>query len=239
VLSQTSQDTKRRAVARNLLDRKLGGVDIVECGYRQRGGMSLETHLALFDTFVRNGYWVTATGVNDNHSGTTGLWGTEANRFYSTTWAASTAEPDLLDSLRAGRVFVGELGGFDGHLDVGVEGNPMGSVSVLPGAGSRELTVTGIDLPTGSTVEVVRGPVDYSDSVDPGTTVVQTLPAAAFGTGQATVGIDASTSCFVRINVVSSTGRRVAFSNPVVLLQSEPPSPVPDWRRGPDALQGS
>ncbi len=234
VVTQAQQDTLRRTVAKKMLDRHVGGVDIVEAGYRQRGTVSLESHLALFDTLIRNGYWVTGTGVNDNHAGTTGGWSTEANRFYSTTWAASTAEADLLDSLRSGRVFVGELGGFNGHLDVSVEGNPMGSVSVMPGTTSRELAVTALDLPTGAKVEVVRGPVDYSNSYDPATTVVQTLTGAEFVDGQASVGIDTSTSCFVRLNVVNSAGRRVAFSNPVMLLQSEPADEVPDHRRAPN-----
>ena len=177
---------------------------------------------------------MTGTGVNDNHAGTAGVWSTEANRFYTTTWSASTSEADLLDSLRAGRVFVGELGGFNGHLDVEVEGNPMGSVSVMPGSTTRELTVTALDLPTGAKVEVVRGAVDYSNSVDPANTVVQTLADSAFVDGKANVGIDTSTSCFVRLNVVTSAGRRVGFSNPVMLLQDEPSSPVPDARRGPN-----
>jgi hypothetical protein len=233
-VSQSAQDTKRRAAATKFLDRKVCGVDIVEAGYRQRGGVSLETHLALFDTFIRSGYWVTATGVNDNHAGTSGSWGKETNRFYSTSWAASTAEADLLGSLRSGRVFVGELSSFNGYLDLAVEGNPMGSVSVMPGSTSRELTVTGIDLPSGSHVEVVRGLVDYSNSADPATSVVATLPDTAFVGGTASVGIDTSTSCAVRINVVSSAGRRVGFSNPVMLLQSEPANEIPDYRRGPN-----
>jgi hypothetical protein len=233
--TQAQQDTKRRSVAKKFLDRHLCDVDIVETGYRLRTGMGLETHQALFDTFIRSGYWVTATGVNDNHAGTIGSWNKEPNHFYSTLWAASAAESDLLAALRSGQVFVGELGAFDGYLDVSVEGNPMGSVSVKPGAGSRELTATAMELPAGSYVEVLRGPVDYSNSVDPGTSVVQTLPAAAFATGQATMGVDASTSCFVRLNVVDASGRRVAFSNPVMLLQSEPSRPLPDWRRAPDS----
>jgi hypothetical protein len=179
---------------------------------------------------------VTASGVNDNHAGTVGNWSQELNRFYSTTWAASTSEADLLAALRSGQVFVGELGSFRGYLDVNVEGNPMGSVSIKSGSTSRALTATAVDLPTGSSVEVVRGPVDYANALDPGTAVVQTLPDTAFATGQATVGIDTSTSCFVRLNVVDANGRRIAFTNPIMLLQSEPVRPLPDYRRAPDSV---
>lgn len=54
-LSGAAQDKRRRAVARGLLARDLGGVDVVEAGYRSRSGMSLESHLALFDTFSATG----------------------------------------------------------------------------------------------------------------------------------------------------------------------------------------
>ena len=231
--SRLTMDTARRAAAKKFLDRKLGGVDIVEAGYRERGGVDLETNLDLFDTFIRSGYWVTATGVNDNHIGMTGSWSKEPNRFYTTLWATSASDLGLLGSLRSGAVFVGELGGFDGRLDLGVEGSPMGSVSVRPGAGTLELTAIADGLPAGSSVEVVRGPVDYSNSLDPGTSVVEVLPASAFKSGQARAGVDAGSSCFVRLNVVDVDGRRVAFSNPVMLLQENPPTPVPKARRAP------
>lgn len=235
LLTQAQQDSTRRATAQSLLARQVSGVDIVEAGYRQRGGMSLESHLALFDTLIRSGYWVTGTGVNDDHNGQPGSWSAQANRFYTTAWSASSAEADLLAALRAGEVFVGELGGFGGYLDLSVEGNPMGSVSIQPGSLVRELTITALDPPAGSSVQVVRGPVDESDSLDPGSSVVATLPDTAFSTGQATLGVDTTTSCFVRLNVIDASGRLVAFSNPVGLLQAEPTRPLPAWRRAPDS----
>ena len=234
-LTQAAQDSQRRRVAASFLGRQLCGVDIVETGYRQRQGMSLESHLALLDTFLRSGYWVTATGVNDNHDGTTGSWSSEPNRFYSTTWAESRSEDDLLTALRSGRVFVGELGGFRGTLDLSVEGNPMGSVSVRPDTSRRELTMTATDLPPDARVEVVRGLVDHGTSTDPASTVVEVLSPDRFVGDVARVGIDTTTDCFVRINVVDGTGRRVAFSNPIGLLRSEPPRPLPAGRRAPDS----
>ena len=236
--TQSEQDSKRRNVAQRLLGRGLGGVDVVEAGYRRRDGMSLETHLSLVDTFWRSGYWVTATGVSDNHNGKAGTWATEVNRFYSTIWQADGTEAGTIRGLRRGEVFVGELGGFHGYLDLKAGGNPMGSVSVAPGLGVRELTVTGVDLPTGSTVELTRGPIDYSGALDPGTIVVAQIPAASFTTGSTTVTVDCSRSCFVRASVLDSSGRRVAFTNPVFLLQEEPPAgrAVPSARRAPDSI---
>jgi small nuclear ribonucleoprotein (snRNP)-like protein len=193
--------------------------------------MSLESHLALYDTFVRNGYWVTATGVNDNHGGTTGSWTKEPNRFYSTLWARSTSEDALLDSLRSGRVFVGELGGFDGELDLALEDVPMGSVGIDRGERTRELSITAAGLPEGYRVEVVRGEVDHADEVEPGTSTIRTIGASDFTDDIARLGVDTTRSCFVRAAVLDTNGRRVAFTNPVVLLRSEPPRPIPEERR--------
>lgn len=177
-------------MANKFLGRMLGGVDLVEAGYRQRSGISLESHLALLDTFLRQGYWVTANGANDNHTGSTGSWAGELNRVITTVWAASAGGADLLDALRAGRAFVGELSSFHGYLDLSVEGNPMGSVSIRPDLSTREVWIAAVDLPAGSTVEVVRGPVDYSGALDPGTVVVRQLSAGDFTSGSASVGVD-------------------------------------------------
>jgi len=223
-LTQAAQDAARQRVAADLLARSVAGVDLVEAGYRRRGGMSLETHLALVDTLWRSGCWVTATGVNDDHEGLRGTWATQLNHFYTSVWQTSPATLDALAALRRGAAFVGELGSFPGFLDLSADGVPMGAASVQPGRLLAELTVMGVDLPTGAVVEVVRGPVDYSGAVDPGTEVVAELPAAAFATGSATVAVAAASSCFVRAQVRASDGRRVAFTNPVFLLQEEPPA---------------
>ena len=237
-LNQSAQDAKRRKVTAHLLARRAGGVDIVEAGYRRRGGVSLETHLALVDTLWRAGYWVTATGVNDNHSGVVGNWASELNHFYTSIWQGSNSGEQSVAALRRGSAFVGELGTFRGFLDLTAEGSPMGSAQVRPGRSSWQLTVLGVDLPTGSTVEVLRGPVDYGRAVDPGTSVTTRLSASAFAGGSADVSVTASGSCFVRVQVRTADGRLVAFSNPVFLLQEDPPQEfaLPAARRSPGAV---
>ena len=108
----------------------------------------------------------------------------------------------------------------------------MGSVSVTTQA-SRDLTILATDLPYGSTVDVVRGVVDYAgaSSPDPVTTKT-TLPLSAFAGGSTQVSIDTTTSVFVRVVVRSSTGKVIAGSNPVWLLRSDPPGGIPFARRG-------
>lgn len=237
--SPAAQTSARRKTAARLIASRVDGVDLLEVGYQARGRVDLLTHLALADTLWRAGNWLTVTGVNDNHNGTVGTWGREENRFYTSVWQADPGGPAALDGLRAGAAFVGELTSFRGLLDLSAEGTPMGSASVLAGVPRREVTVTGVDLPTGSVVEVVRGPVDYGTATDPGSVRVAELPASAFVTGSAGVAVDTSTSCFVRVQVRTLDGRRVALSNPVFLLAEEPPAgrELPAARRpvGPSA----
>ena len=49
------------------------------------------------------------------------------------------------------------------------------------------------NLPSGGSVQVVSGPVDYSGAQDPGTSVVRTLAPSAFSSGVGTVSVDTST----------------------------------------------
>jgi hypothetical protein len=232
------QDAARHKLVAALLGNGACHADIVELGFRQRGNASLETHLAVGDSLWRNGLWVTASGTNDNHTGGVGEWHKENNRFTTSAWADSAAEPDLVTALAGGRVFVGELGSWAGTLDLSVDGVvQMGQVSVRPGLASRSLTIQAAALPVGATVELVQGPVDYAGAavLDPGSTVVTKLPASAFASGSAVLPVDTSTSSFVRVAVLSSTGTRIAFSNPVWLLREAARTSVPAGRVSADS----
>lgn len=209
--------------------------DILEVGYRRRGNATLENHLALWDVMSQNGLWLTGNGVSDDHSGTVGLWAKMTNHFLTYAWAASSAQVDLLAALAAGRVYCGELGTFFGALDLSVEGNPMGSVSVRPDLNQRSVTIVGINLPPNTVVELVQGPVNYAGSTTSAATVVQTFASTLFASGSLDYVVDTSTDSFVRLNVLTTTsGIRVAFSNPIYLLRAFPPTVVPDVRRAPD-----
>ncbi len=241
--TQSALDTAGHKLAVKLLKNKCYGADLLEAGYHSRGKTGtvakLEDHLALWDTLSRNAVFLTGNGVSDNHTGHVNGWSVDAgfNTFQTTLWAASTGEADLLDALRAGRGYCAEILIYTGQLWLQVDANPMGSVSVAS-ATSRPLSVTATSLPSTGVIEVVRGPVDYAGtaSPDPATTVVATLAASAFAsTGSATVTIDTSTSCFVRVNLLdTSLGRRTAFSNPIWLLRATPPGGIPAARLAPD-----
>lgn len=231
----SAQDYRRRRIATFLLQNRCFGADILEVGYHERGRASLETLLALADTLARNGVWLTYNGVSDNHVGTSFSWSRDFahNTFATGLWAASVVEGDLLDALRAGRSFCGELGVFNGQLWSDVDGAALGSVSISQ-VNTRRLTISGIGMPANGYIEVVQGPVDYAGSgaPDPGTVVVSKVDVAVLRTtGAATVTLDTSRSSFVRLNLVdASVSRRTCFTSPTWLLREPPPTAIPSMR---------
>ncbi|MGI9079657.1 MAG: hypothetical protein ACR2GF_02335 [Acidimicrobiales bacterium] len=232
------QDATRRKTAVTMLGTRANDANLLEVGYAQRGNLSLAQHLSLFDTMWRNGLWMTATGVTDDHFAHAGTWLKGVNRYVTTVWTASAQVSDLLTALKAGRAFCWDLPFFKGGaLDLMVDTvAPMGSISVRPDAASRQLTIVAIGVPAGGSVQVVRGLIDYAGPSypDPASQVVATIPAADLATGSATVAIDATASCFVRATVFTSAGVVVAFSNPIGLFRETPPTPVPPERVAPN-----
>ena len=229
-LPQATQDANRRSVFASMMNNGRYGTDVLEVGYAIRGGCNIGTHLALWDTFSRWAVFVTGTGANDDHNGTN--WSILRNGFATGIWAASAAQPDVVAALSAGRAYTYHLAGWPGGgLDMLADATiPMGSVCVGSPA-TRTLVVQAANLPTGSKVEVVRGPVDYTGN-DPGSQVVKTVTAATFGTsGTASVTVDTSTSCFVRVQVRNSGGTIVGIGNPIWFLTAAPTSGIPTARQ--------
>lgn len=235
LLSDTAQNAARRTVVQALLASRANGADALEVGYRKRGGATLETHLKTWDACSRNGLWITGTGVSDDHSGQG--WKGLANRFFTSAWAPTTGEADLIAALRRGEVFVGELSRFTGFVDVRLAGNPMGSISVRTDAGlaTRTLTVAATGIPSGGSLRVKRGSVDYAgaSSWDTAARLVKTLGPSSLATGTASFSVDTRTSAYFRVEIVDAAGVVIAFSNPVWQLREAPPEPVPPYRRAP------
>jgi hypothetical protein len=226
------QDADRRAVFGTMWGNDLHGSDILEVGYTLRGYHDFPSHLALWDTFSRRGRFLTGNGANDDHTGR--HWAGAGNGFVTGLWAPSTSAQELTAALAGGRAYTLHPARWpDGAVDLFSGPAVMGHVDVYSAA-NRLVTVYCENLPNSSTVEVVRGAVDYSGS-DPLNTIIR-LPASAFGSahsGAVTVQIDTTTECFVRVQVRLSTGLLVGTSNPLWLLKKPPPGGVPTGRAVP------
>jgi hypothetical protein len=224
LLSVPAQDAKVSQVAATLLANNLLDTDIIEVGYPVRGGCDLAHHVALWDVLSRNGRFVTGNGTTDDHFGQN--WLGLKNNWFTSVWAASTAESDLVDALRSGRVWSASLSRFRGTLDLVADGGcPMGSVSVS-GVSQRLLQVVATKVPSGGSVRVVRGVCDYTGTT-PNTATVASYSASEMAGGSVSMTVDTNRSCFVRTEVLNSTGVVVALSNPIWLLREQPPGGIP------------
>ena len=203
------------------------GCDLLEVGYNARGGIDIAHLLALWDIMSRNAIFLTGNGVSDDHHGTD--WIGIYNNWVTSTWAASTAQPDLLAALAAGRAWCGALSAYRGSLDLLVDGScPMGSVSVSS-LTSRLLQATATHIPSGGSFQVVQGAVDYAggSGLSGNSQVIASYPAAQLARGSVTLPVNTSADSYVRTQVLKSTGNIVGLSNPVWLLRSQPPGGIP------------
>jgi hypothetical protein len=226
-LSTSKQDALLTAVAKALLPTAALNADLIEVGYPLRQGVDLAHHVALWDVMSRNAIFLTGNGTNDDHLGQN--WKGIGNNWFSSTWAASTAQADLLAALAAGRAWCGSLSQYRGSLDMLVDGScPMGSVSVSSVA-SRQLVATASGIPAGGSLRILQGAVDYAGTAAPAanTEIVATYSAAELAGGSVTQAVDTTESSFVRTEVVTASGTVVGVSNPVWLLQSPPPGGIP------------
>jgi hypothetical protein len=228
LLTPAEQDRQRRARFAMLLADDLLGADVLEVGYTSRGFQPFSQHLSLWDTFSRRARWLTGNGVSDDHSGQD--WRNLNNGHLTGLWAASSAEADLAAALRSGRAYSFHAGRVPGlQLDTLVDGTVFMGRAAVSGAGSRTVAIGVANLPADCTVELVRGPVDLTGQ-DPGTSVVRSWPASAFGVeGTVSTAVDTAASCFIRPQV-RRNGALVATGNPTWLLRQPPPGGIPPAR---------
>jgi hypothetical protein len=230
-ISAPEQEALRVAKSAELIANRALGCDLLEVGYRLRGGCTLDQHESVWDNCSRNMILLTGIGVSDDHAGEN--WVGSPLNFVTWAWATNSTEEALLAALRRGRVYFGDLARFRGALDIRIDGrSAMGAVSVSP-ASSRTLSILAIGLPKGSSVEVLRGTADLAGPAE----TTPRIERSTFGVsdlnpqGELSVKVDTSASRFVRLVVKDQSDLPVALSNPVWLLRQHPQVPVPVDRR--------
>jgi hypothetical protein len=233
-LSPAGMEAARAATYTSLNGVAVDHADILEVGYTLRGSVNTLTHLALLDTFVRNGYFLTGTGVNDDHGGMN--WPNLSNGFVTGIWATSAAQADLVIALAGGRVFAYHPQRWaSGQLDTLLEdGTRMGQASLSTKL-TRTLSIFAPGLPGTANVQVVVGPVDKGGN-QPGSSVVKTLKGSQFtGAGVVQVPLSISGPCFVRVQAVLTNGQVAGISNPTWLFPKPPTVTIPPARRSATA----
>ena len=189
-----------KADLERLIANKAYGVDLIEVGYRSRG-YGLDAFLELWDGLANAGIRLVGIGVSDSHDAAIG-WSRGPNNFISWIYARSPSEEDLLEGLRAGRVYFGDPTQFDGHLDIDIDGGGRMGETVALSPGLHRVTFRAEGLTPGQAIRLVRDGQ-----------VIKTHQAktSSFSHPQT---IDVQGPGFVRFEILNGE-ERVAVSNPL------------------------
>jgi hypothetical protein len=243
-VSETPEQQAQRVHNKKLemLATKCYRADMLEVGYRWRGGIVLDDHLEVWDTVTGNGVYVTGTGVTDSH-GTEpfngwGPWQPHAsmeNNFTTWLYAKQISRLEFIDAMFAGRAFFGDPNLFDGVLDLASgEGFPMGRV-VLTDRPQHDLLVHIEPVPPDVQVRLLQGEIRTSgpqylfvnylrDEILTGTMVGQAFTD--------TVTLNTTLPSFARIEVRSGAGAVWTFSNPLHFIRQLPANGIESHRVG-------
>jgi hypothetical protein len=206
--------TGRRDALDSLASERLFGADLLEVGYRDRGGHDLTDHLWVWDRLARRGLFPVGIGVSDSHGGREDRWRTSPNNFVSWIWSVSTERAHLIQGLRTGRVFFGDLVLFDGEVDlVTARGRRMGQI-VVTEARAEDLTLRVDGAERGDRVHVVVSGARVETFVVDGARFEQAYRCE----------LAPEKVTLARIEVYRS-GEAVVFSNPIWFVREAPDDP--------------
>jgi hypothetical protein len=212
----------RDEVLEQLAAERVYGADILEVGYRDRGGHPLEDHLWVWDQLAQHELFLVGTGVSDSHGGPSQRWRTDQNNFVSWIYARSPSKEDLIAGLRAGRVFFGDIVLFDGTLDLTTSrGARMGQIVVRdPSVASETVSVQIDGLATGDSVRLLASGAEVARWTADGAAFQQTHDVA----------LDPTRPTVVRVEAYAADGTVKVLSNPITFLRSAPPAGIPAAR---------
>jgi len=213
----------REELLAELLANELYGADLVEVGYRDRAGHGLRDHLWVWDQLaLQGGLRPVGVGVSDHHGGPL-RWRTMENNFVSWVLAPSRSKADLIEGLRAGRVFFGDITHFDGTLELSTDGGSrMGQIVVTDrDAVELDIAVDGL-VPTDRVIVVESG--ELARFLDVEAESFRSTQHLALPPGPS----------FVRIECLARKGDEKVYSNAIHFVREVPEGGVEPARLGID-----
>lgn len=225
-LSLPEQDVRTENVARELLANKALGSNLIEVGYRLRGGCDLGHHLALWDFLSAQGVYLTGVGANDNHHGSG--WDSAPNNFVTWAWARLNDPESAWSALGTGRAFFGDPARFRGQLDIqSSTGALMGQVTTALDD-QEEIQVLATGLGNSNRVELACYQMsEITPTVD--TAGIIRMRVTGVEAGWQKLTVDTRTDAFLRLSVFENE-ELIAISNPLWILK-EGDAGVPSGRR--------
>ena len=193
------------------------GCDLIEIGYRERGGL-LEDFLAVWDALSVDGVWITGLGTSDLHD--TLDYTETLNNFVTWVPSASDSESDISWNLVRGMAWFGDPTFFtDAEVDVRFQAPEVQATMGQVAAGAL-----GSQL-----VEFAISPVEPGwivRLIGNGAELVPEWTIAEAGTFEVSETLKLETETAVRFEVWSSEGEAVLFTNPIYFVDSEQQAPA-------------
>jgi hypothetical protein len=204
-----------------LVATRLLGAELLEVGYRERGGRTLAEHLWVWDRLSERGLFPVGIGVSDSHGGPDARWNGAPNNFVTWIFAPTADKAALIEGLRRGRAFFGDRVLFDGELDlVTARGFRMGQIVLTDrDEASVEVSVRGL------------GELDELYVVDASGVVTRVRADGATQTAEHALG---AVPGFVRAEIVDANREVKVVSNPIHILHEAPPGGIPAARAALD-----
>ena len=229
------RDARRTYTKRVYIGNRALGVDVLEVGYRQRGGCDLMHHLDLWDALNANMVFLTGNGVTDSHGrgpyqldgwGPTEMGLAWTNNFVTWMYTEELSEAGFVHAMKAGRAYFGDPYRWQGTLDLRTkDGFRMGQV-LLTDAPAHDVYVEVTGVPTDVEVRLLQ--VDMRDNVwptylDPLRLRDEALAGSVVGNVfRDTVSVATTSPSFVRVEVYDGAGREMVFSNPLYFVTTLP-----------------
>jgi len=204
------EDLLERIDARSaeLVRTQVYGCDLLEVGYRQRGG-AVEHFLRVWDKLSEGGVWITGIGVSDQHARV--YMETTKNNFVTWISSSSTDEDDLIWNLKRGAAWFGDPTLFpdaDVSLSfVSTTAQATAGQVVVEADPEQELELAISWLGAGWTVFLVDA-----------TGVLESWVTESDGAFAQAATIDAGEGTAVRVEVYDAEDSAALFSNPIYFL---------------------
>lgn len=222
-----------------MIDTNALGVDVLEVGYRRRGGMDLVHHLELWDALSANLVVLTGNGVTDSHGrGHWNLWGwgpyvgniNTINNFVTWMYTEELSEAGFVQAMKRGRAFFGDPYNWYGTLDLRtLDGFRMGQV-VFTDRDSHDLVVEVTNVPPDVQVRLLQTeiredpPTAYLDIHYLRDEILSVAPVG--GVFADTVAIDTTLPSVVRVEVRGAAGEDFVYGNPILFVRDVPAAGV-------------
>jgi hypothetical protein len=201
----------RSAKLARIVQHRCWGADLLEVGYRARGGFGLNDHLWLWDELSNRQLFMVGTGVSDSHGSTNGSWAADPNNFVTWVYSRSATKTDLIEGLQHGRAFFGDITLFDGTVDLrATNGTRMGDI-VITEAVKDEIQVEIDGVQAGDRVHLVQS----------GQVIEEARVNARKYTRRHEINIPGPGTC-IRVEVYSHEPVAKAFSNPICYVRNSP-----------------